>query len=56
MIIGVPREIKEQENRVGLLPSGTYQLARRGHQVLVEAGAGSGSGYADEDYRAAGAD
>jgi len=56
MIIGVPREIKEQENRVGLLPSGTYQLARRGHQVLVEPGAGTGSGYRDEDYRAAGAE
>jgi len=56
MIIGVPREIKEQENRVGLLPSGTYQLARRGHQVLVEPGAGAGSGYRDEDYRAAGAE
>jgi len=56
MIIGVPREIKEQESRVGLLPSGIYQLVKRGHQVLVEAGAGSGSGYADEDYRAAGAE
>src|SRR5277367_1757666 len=56
MIIGVPREIKEQENRVGLLPSGTYQLVKRGHQVLVEHGAGAGSGYGDEAYRAAGAE
>jgi alanine dehydrogenase len=56
MIIGVPREIKEQENRVGLLPSGAYQLVKRGHQVLVEHGAGTGSGYKDDDYRAAGAE
>ncbi len=56
MIIGVPREIKEQENRVGLLPSGTYQLVKRGHRVLVEHGAGAGSGYRDEAYRAAGAE
>ena len=56
MIIGVPREIKEQEKRVGLLPSGTYQLAKRGHQVLVERGAGAGSGYRDEDYGSAGAE
>jgi alanine dehydrogenase len=56
MIIGVPREIKEQESRVGLLPSGVYQLAKRGHQALVERGAGLGSGYRDEDYCAAGAE
>jgi len=56
MNIGVPREIKEQESRVGLLPSGTYQLVKRGHRVLVEHGAGAGSGYRDEDYRAAGAE
>jgi len=56
MIIGVPREIKEQENRVGLLPSGAYQLIKRGHQVLVERGAGAGSGYRDEEYRSAGAE
>ena len=56
MIIGVPREIKDQENRVGLLPSGAYQLVKRGHRVLVEHGAGIGSGYRDEDYAAAGAE
>jgi alanine dehydrogenase len=56
MNIGVPREIKEQESRVGLLPSGAYQLVKRGHRVLVERGAGAGSGYRDEDYRAAGAE
>jgi len=55
MIIGVPKEIKAQEHRVGLLPSAVYLLTKRGHQVLVGEGAGVGSGYADEEYRAAGA-
>jgi alanine dehydrogenase len=56
MHIGVPREIKAQEHRVGLLPSGAYQLTRRGHHVLVETGAGAGSGYPDEEYVKAGAE
>ena len=56
MIVGLPREIKEQENRVGLLPSGVYQLVKRGHQVLVERGAGAGAGYEDEVYERAGAE
>jgi alanine dehydrogenase len=55
MIIGVPREIKIQEHRVGLLPSGVYQLARHGHQVIVERGAGVDSGYPDAEYDQAGA-
>jgi alanine dehydrogenase len=55
MIIGVPKEIKEQEYRVALLPSGAYQLARRGHEVLVERGAGVGAGYPDAEYERAGA-
>ena len=55
MIIGLPKEIKEQEFRVALLPSGVYQLVRRGHQVLVERDAGAGSGYPDQDYEQAGA-
>ena len=55
MIIGVPKEIKEQEHRVALLPSAAYQLVKRGHQVLVERGAGVGTGYADAEYEAAGA-
>jgi alanine dehydrogenase len=54
MIIGVPKEVKEQEHRVALLPSAGYQLIKRGHQVLVEAGAGEGAGYPDADYAAAG--
>jgi alanine dehydrogenase len=55
MIIGVPKEIKTQEHRVGLLPSAVYQLAKRGHEVVVERGAGVDSGYPDADYAAAGA-
>jgi alanine dehydrogenase len=56
MIVGVPKEIKAQESRVGLLPSAIYQLTKRGHRVLVEKGAGVGSGYADEEYLQAGAE
>src|SRR5438067_6029787 len=56
MIIGVPKEIKEQEQRVALLPSGTNQLTKHGHSVLVERDAGLGSGYPDEDYVKAGAE
>jgi alanine dehydrogenase len=55
MIIGVPKEIKEDEYRVALLPSAAYQLIKRGHQVLVERGAGAGAGYPDSDYQQAGA-
>ena len=56
MIIGVPKEIKEQEQRVALLPSATNQLTRHGHSVLVERNAGLGSGYPDQDYVKAGAE
>ena len=55
MIIGVPKEIKEQEQRVALLPSAVEQLKRRDHTVLVEKNAGVGSGYPDEQYVKAGA-
>lgn len=55
MIIGVPREIKSDENRVAVTPGGVEVFTVRGHQVMVEAGAGVGSGFMDEDYRAAGA-
>jgi alanine dehydrogenase len=54
MIIGVPKEIKRQEHRVALLPSGAYQLIRRGHRVVVERGAGVDSGFADAEYERAG--
>ena len=50
MNIGVPKEIKEQEYRVALLPSAAYQLVKRGHQVFVENNAGAGAGYPDADY------
>ncbi|MGI8891640.1 MAG: alanine dehydrogenase [Chthoniobacterales bacterium] len=55
MIIGIPKEIKQQENRVSLLPSAAYQLTKRGHTVLIEKNAGVGTGYPDSDYAAAGA-
>lgn len=55
MIIGVPKEIKSQEHRVGLIPSTAVTLTRKGHTVLAQKGAGIGSGYSDEDYVAAGA-
>lgn len=55
MIIGLPREIKPQEFRVGLLPSAVYQLIRHGHQVIVERGAGEGAGFSDAEYERAGA-
>jgi alanine dehydrogenase len=55
MIIGIPREIKTDENRVGLLPGGAEQLVAAGHQVLVETGAGLASGARNEDYQNAGA-
>ena len=55
MTIGVPKEIKAQEFRVALLPSAAYQLVKRGHQVVVERNAGTGAGFPDADYAAAGA-
>ncbi|MCB1129156.1 MAG: alanine dehydrogenase, partial [Verrucomicrobiae bacterium] len=55
MIIGIPREVKRQEHRVALLPSAAYQLIRRGHQVLVEKGAGADAGFLDAEYEHAGA-
>src|SRR3982751_2729555 len=55
MIIGVPKEIKSQEHRVGLIPSTATTLTRKGHTVLVQKNAGVGSGYPDEAYIAAGA-
>lgn len=55
MIIGVPREIKDGENRVAMTPAGVHALCRHGHIVVVERGAGVESGITDEDYRSAGA-
>ncbi|WP_172299624.1 alanine dehydrogenase [Pseudoruegeria sp. HB172150] len=55
MKIGCPKEIKAQEFRVGLTPNAAREVVVHGHEVLVEAGAGAGSGFADADYLAAGA-
>ncbi len=55
MIVGVPKEIKNNENRVALTPAGAAELAKRGHEVYVQATAGHGSGFSDEAYVAAGA-
>ena len=55
MIIGVPKEVKDHEARVGLVPSGVEPLVAAGHQVLVQSGAGTGSGLRDSDYEEFGA-
>ncbi len=55
MLIGIPKEIKNNENRVALTPAGVYALVQAGHQVLVETQAGVGSGFEDADYIAQGA-
>jgi alanine dehydrogenase len=56
MIVGVPKELKEEEARVAMTPAGVAALVAHGHRVLVEAGAGARSGLADAEYRAAGAE
>ncbi|MCB1389606.1 MAG: alanine dehydrogenase, partial [Rhodobacteraceae bacterium] len=55
MLIGCPREIKPQEFRVGISPAAAHEAVAAGHSVIIEAGAGLGSGFTDDDYRAAGA-
>ena len=55
MRIGVPREIKEMENRVGVTPAGVSELAGNGHQVFIETNAGVGSGFSNQEYKEAGA-
>ena len=55
MIVGLPKEIKDNENRVALVPAGVRSLTAAGHKVVVEAGAGVGSGIADSEYTGAGA-
>jgi len=56
MIIGVPKEVKSHENRVALQPGGALQLIKNGHHVLIQKGAGNGTGFTDEMYSQAGAD
>lgn len=55
MIIGIPKEIKNNENRVGMTPAGVKELIGHGHTVYVQATAGDGSGFADSEYEAVGA-
>src|SRR5580692_6878715 len=56
MIVGVPREIKSDEYRVAMIPVGVEELSRAGHQVLVQTGAGQGSGIGDDAYARSGAE
>jgi alanine dehydrogenase len=55
MKIGLPKEIKNNENRVGLTPEAVRQLTKQGHEVFVQKGAGVGSAFTDQDYVKAGA-
>jgi alanine dehydrogenase len=56
MIVGVPKEVKDRENRVSTTPAGVAEFETRGHQVVVERGAGAGSGFTDAEYEASGAE
>lgn len=56
MLIGLPKEVKDNESRVGMTPGAVKTLTRRGHQVLVQQGAGTGSSLSDEEYQSAGAE
>lgn len=56
MIVGIPKEIKNQEYRVGMTPAGVQALVSKGHQVLVQSQAGLGAGFSDADYRSVGAE
>jgi alanine dehydrogenase len=55
MIIGIPKEIKNNESRVGMTPAGVFELGKYGHKVYIQTGAGEGSGFSDEDYKKVGA-
>lgn len=55
MLVGVPTEVKNNENRVAMTPAGVHELVSRGHSVLIQSGAGVGSGFTDQDYLNAGA-
>src|SRR4028119_1693891 len=54
-VIGVPKEIKDMEGRVSMQPDGVAELVHHGHEVVVQAGAGAGAGFTDEEYAEAGA-
>ncbi|MFO7586458.1 MAG: alanine dehydrogenase, partial [Gemmatimonadota bacterium] len=55
MIVGVPKEIKANENRIALVPAGAEALVAAGHEVIIETGAGEGSNFPDEQYARVGA-
>src|SRR5574344_1829753 len=55
MIIGIPTEIKDNENRVGMTPAGVSELVKRGHEVYIQQGAGVHSGFTDGEYTSVGA-
>ncbi len=55
MIIGLPKEVRRDEHRVAMMPGGVGQIVESGHQVLVQTGAGEGSGFGDDEYKEAGA-
>ena len=55
MIIGIPKEIKDNENRIAIVPAGVEKLVKKGHKILVEKGAGLGSSIPDKAYKNAGA-
>src|SRR5690606_28396201 len=55
MRIGIPKEIKNNENRVAMTPSGVVHLVAHGHQVFIQTGAGLGSGFSNQEYQEAGA-
>ena len=55
MIIGIPKEIKNNESRVSMTPAGVHELVKHGHTVYVQKTAGEGSGFSDADYEAVGA-
>ncbi|PCK70150.1 L-alanine dehydrogenase-like protein [Paenibacillus larvae subsp. larvae B-3650] len=56
MRIGIPKEIKNNENRVAITPSGVTELVKNGHLVYIETNAGLGSSFTNEEYKAAGAE
>jgi len=56
MIIGIPKEIKESEYRVGMVPAGVEQIKKLGHRVLIEKSAGIGTGISDNEYEIIGAE
>ena len=51
MIIGIPKEIKNNESRVGMTPAGVFELTKRNHKVYIQSQAGFGSGFFDNDYQ-----